>query len=362
MKFYRPSVLFLTKYSRNGASSRYRTYQYLPLLEQAGFDAHVMPLLNEAYLEQRYHSGARSLRDILSAFCGRMVSLCKVRRFDIVVIEYELLPYSPAFLERILHWSGVPYLVDYDDALFHQYDSHQNGLVRMLLGNKIANVIRNSELVIAGNQYLADYAESSGAKRIEILPTVVELDHYPMKVAVDTDHDVFTVGWIGSPSTSKYLTLAAPVLTELCKETNGCVRLIGSGNVIFPDVRVEILPWSEETEVALLQTCDVGIMPLPDEPWTRGKCGFKMIQYMACGLPVVASPVGVNKEIVEHGVNGFLAVTNDEWLTALSTLRDNPELRRKMGAAGRRKVEEKYCLQVTAPQYVKLLQSMIEKH
>jgi glycosyltransferase involved in cell wall biosynthesis len=138
--------------------------------------------------------------------------------------------------------------------------------------------------------------------------------------------------------------------------------LIGSGNVIFPDVRVEILPWSEETEVALLQTCDVGIMPLPDEPWTRGKCGFKMIQYMACGLPVVASPVGVNKEIVEHGVNGFLAVTNDEWLTALSTLRDNPELRRKMGAAGRRKVEEKYCLQVTAPQYVKLLQSMIEKH
>lgn len=361
MKFHRPSVLFLAKYAHNGASSRYRTYQYLPLLERAGFDTQAMPLFNEAYLEQRYQTGKGSLVEILKAFFGRLVGLCKIKRFDIVVIEYELLPYSPAFLERLLRWSGVPYLVDYDDALFHRYDSHPNGLVRMLLGNKIATVMRNAELVIAGNRYLADYAENSGAKRTEMLPTVVELDRYPMKNLVGADSGVFTVGWIGSPSTSKYLTLIASALTEHCIEANGRVRLIGSGNVSLPDVPIEILPWREEAEVELLQACDVGIMPLPDEPWTRGKCGFKLIQYMTCGLPVIASPVGVNKEIVEHGVNGFLAETHDEWVLALETLHNDLVLRKTMGAAGRRKVEEKYCLQVTAPRYVEILRSVIEK-
>jgi hypothetical protein len=123
---------------------------------------------------------------------------------------------------------------------------------------------------------------------------------------------------------------------------------------------LEILPWAEDTEVTLIQSMDIGVMPLPDTPWTRGKCGYKLIQYMACGLPVVASPVGVNRDIVEHGVNGFLAESDDEWRAAVDALLNDADLRRRMGAAGRKKVEEQYSLQVWGPRVAQMLRSVAE--
>jgi glycosyltransferase involved in cell wall biosynthesis len=135
--------------------------------------------------------------------------------------------------------------------------------------------------------------------------------------------------------------------------------MVGAGDANMKRSFCEVKPWSEVSEVTDLQRFDAGIMPLPDDPWKRGKCGYKLIQYMACGIPVVASPVGVNKEIVDHGVNGFLAETTTEWIEALRILRDNPDLRRRMGAAGRRKVEQRYCLQVTAPRLHKLILSLV---
>jgi len=157
------------------------------------------------------------------------------------------------------------------------------------------------------------------------------------------------VGWIGSPSTAKYLQMLASSLETLSALFPLRLRAIGGGGVRLPGVEVENLPWSELEEVSMLQGCDIGVMPLADTPWERGKCGFKLIQYMACRKPVVASPVGVNREIVVDGVNGFLASSHDEWVRALERLKSDPELRKTMGANGRRMVEEKYCLQVTAP-------------
>jgi glycosyltransferase involved in cell wall biosynthesis len=359
MSHCRPHVLFLTKYARNGASSRQRTFQYLPWLEEAGMECQVAPLFDEAYLEHRYRLGRARFTDIARGLTRRLRAVPAARRFDLVVIEYEALPFLPALPERWLRWVGVPYVVDYDDALFHRYDLHQNLLVRRLLGNKIARVMRGAALVTAGNEYLAEYAWTSGASRVEVIPTVVDLDRYPPLVERTREEGPLIIGWIGSPSTAKYLQAVAAPLAEVCAGGRALVRLVGSGPVDLPGVPVKVESWREDTEVDELQRFDVGIMPLPDEPWERGKCGYKLIQYMACGLPVVASPVGVNREIVQQSVNGYLAETDTEWVTGLNTLLQDAQLRRRMGSAGRAKVEQRYALQVTGPRLAALLQAVL---
>lgn len=401
------SILFLTKYSRMGASSRYRSWQYLPALEAKGIRCDVSPLFNDNYLKHLYSYGRVTIADLTGALKRRLEALLKVVKYDLLWLEYELFPYLPAIFEEIIAAIAIPYVVDYDDALFHQYDCHRNLWVRQILGTKIAVVMRNSRLVIAGNNYLADYARKAGANQVDIVPTVVDLSRYLLK-ANSSDSEllapdlhlpvkrtsrllyrgdnttgetpaltnycdrselartapvapsIFTIGWIGSPSTSKYLQEIAPALAEVCRNGRGRVALIGAGEVDLPGVPVVRLPWSEDTEVANMQKFDVGIMPLVDRPWERGKCGFKLIQYMACSLPVVASPVGVNSEIVEPDVNGFLAITTRDWVRTLTELRDRPDLRDKMGRAGRKKVESRYCLQVTAPRLVSILQGAIK--
>lgn len=348
-------VLYLTKYARNGASSRYRSFNYLPYLEQNNIHYKVSSLFDEQYLINYYQTGHANIGDVLRAFLRRLKILLSLNSYNLVVIEYEILPYFPAVLERFLNVIKLPYVVDYDDALFHQYDQHRLAIVRWLLGGKIAQVMRHAATVVAGNAYLADYARSAGSSAVEIIPTVIDLDRYPINLTSADLNRVFTIGWIGSPSTSVYLEAIAPALAALCADHQVKVCLIGATNVILPGVNVETIAWSESTEVSLMQQFDVGIMPLPDEPWARGKCGFKLIQYMACGLPIVASPVGVNCEIVEQGINGFLAQTPEEWQNALLTLLRDKVLRERMGLAGRQKVERKYCLQVTAPKFVNLL-------
>lgn len=347
------SIIFLTKYSQTGASSRYRSLQYIPTLEAAGIDCKVCSLLDDLYLQKRYDRGYGSIGDIVSAFWRRLGALLKVNRYHFLWVEYELFPYCPAFFEKILAGLGIPYIVDYDDAIFHQYDRHHLWWIRQILSQKISEVMKNASLVIVGNEYLADYARKAGASHVEIVPTVVDLTRYPLRVPVKSS--IFTIGWIGSPSTGKYLQEIAPALAEICRNGQAQVTLIGSGQIELPGVPVTILLWSETNEVINLQRFDVGIMPLLDRDWERGKCGLKLIQYMACGLPVLASPVGVNSQIVKEGVNGFLATTTQEWVKALNILRNFPDLRKKMGNAGRQTVESEYCLAVTAPKLVSLL-------
>ncbi len=359
MSRYKLRVLFLTKYSKIGASSRYRTLQYLPSFRLNNIDCKIMPLFDDAYLINKYAHGKGAVIDLLRALFRRLMAIIVVWRFDLVVIEYEVFPYFPAIFERLQTWLGRRYVVDYDDALFHQYDQHRSIWVRRLLGNKIATVMRLSHTVVVGNNYLADYARHAGARNVVVVPTVVDLTRYPVDLPC-FNNEVFTIGWIGSPGTAKYLQSVAPALSEVCKSGLARVRLIGSGTVDLPGVPVEVVPWSEASEIELIRTFDVGIMPLPDEPWERGKCGFKLIQYMACGLPVVASPVGVNSEIVQDGANGFLAESIEDWKRALTVLRGDASLRRVLGAAGRQKVERKYCLQATGPKLADVLHGAVE--
>jgi len=250
----------------------------------------------------------------------------------------------------------TPYIVDYDDAIFHNYDRSGNPLVRTLLGKKIDVVMREADAVVAGNEYLASRAREAGASRVEIVPTVVDLGKYPH--VPPSEDGPFTIGWIGSPTTAQYVEEIAPALRDVCGERDARVVLIGSGDVDLPGVPHEIREWSEKTEVDDIAEFDVGIMPLMDTPWERGKCGFKLIQYMACGKPVVASPVGVNTEIAEKYMNGLHAESLEEWTEGLLQLCDDWELAQQIGDRGRERVEKEYCLTATEPKWTQVLQEV----
>lgn len=342
----RTDLLLLSRYESAGASSRVRLFAYQKWLEAGGFSVDAQALFPDRYIERLYRGEGRSRLEVAASYFRRLVYLLRRRRPGLIWLEKELWPFLPAAVES--HFLGrVPYVVDIDDAVFHNYDAHPSRVVRHMLGQKIDRIFRNAELVTAGSLYLAERAAASGARRVEIVPTVVDLNSYGD--VESRSHTEFTVGWIGSPATQSYVESIAPILAESL-DRSGCRLITIGANFARPLFeRHESQPWRAETEVEQLAQLDVGIMPLPDEDFERGKCGFKLIQYMAAGVPVVASPVGANRYIVRQGENGFLAEAAGEWRSALESLQCNPELRRKMGAAGRIMVEQAFSLQVTGP-------------
>ena len=331
--------------------------QYLPWLESAGVKVTVAPFFSDSYVSGLQHN-RRNWNDVMEAYAGRIKLLLSSKLFDLVWIEKEIFPWLPAWVERALLSSRVPYALDYDDAVFYFYDTHRNPAVRALLRDKHPVLMRGASLVVAGNAYLADFANRAGAKHIEVVPTVIDLDRYPIQNRPLALSMPPCVGWIGQRTTASFLLPFQSLFDRL--SANGVARFaaIGIDAQAF-GLPMMSLPWTEQTEVESMTIFDIGIMPLADEPFERGKCGYKLIQYMACGLPVVASPVGVNRQIVEHGVNGFLAETPEEWEQALQTLLSDANLRQRMGKAGRLKVEQQYCIQVTGPKLVALLATLI---
>ena len=337
-------ILVLSKYARKGASSRLRTFQYLPFLEESGWEFAVKPLFDEAYLDSLYSGQGRSRVAMVMAYLRRFFVISGFFRYRVIWFEKELFPYMPAWIEVLLSWIGVRYVVDYDDAIFHNYDLSGNTWIRCFLGRKIDTVMRHAACVIAGNEYLAERARLAGAKRVVVIPTVV--DHRRYSVGNDA-RDPITVGWIGSPTTQKYVEQLLPVLQKLGNTHDFRLLLVGATADIagrLSGINVDVCPWSEDTEADMIREMDIGIMPLEDGPWEKGKCGYKLIQYMGSGIPVVASPVGVNPGIVEGAGCGLLAETLNDWEKAFSTLIGSNTLRDEFGAAGRAAVESHYSI------------------
>jgi glycosyltransferase involved in cell wall biosynthesis len=235
---------------------------------------------------------------------------------------------------------GQRYVVDLDDAIFHSYDRHPTPLVRKLLGRKIDVVFSRAATVVVGNEYLAERARNAGACRVLVVPTTV--DHLAYADQKASAHDKLTLGWIGSSATARYLRTIARELEELCASAR--LRLIGVEQHDFKCPDVVLSEWSEDTELEDLASCDIGLAPLTDGPWERGKCGLKAIQYMAMGIPVLAADVGVLPKVVKHGETGFIYRNPAEFLRYAHTLANDPELRRLMGAAGRKRVAARYTI------------------
>jgi len=353
------NLLILTRYDRLGASSRLRIMQYLPYLKAAGITVRIDPFFESAYLERLYAKQSTTTA-AFRAYRHRLWQMLHRHRPDAIWLEKELFPWLPWAIERLFLPHGVPVISDYDDAIFHNYDLHRMTLVQKIFGQKIDHLMGTSAVVLAGNAYLADRALKSGAAEVRIVPTVVDTEVYDAAAHAPQDRKL-RIGWIGTPSTwTQYGAPMMPMLGSLAAEMDAKIVAVGAGSAAHPEAVLEIWPWSEDREVVDVRALDIGIMPLDDTPWSRGKCGYKLIQYMACGLPVVASPVGVNTDIVEHGVNGFLASNETEWRQALSTLLQDSDLRRRMGAAGRRKVETQYSLQVWGPRVARMLADVAE--
>jgi glycosyltransferase involved in cell wall biosynthesis len=327
-------------------------YQFLPTLERNGLDVQVQPFFDDSYLVRLYSTSRRSWRDMARAYSRRLLILARRNSVDLVWLEKECWPWVPAILDPWLLKGGPPYVVDYDDATFHSYDQSPHWLVRKMLGRKIDAVMRNAALVIAGNKYLARRATRAGAQTVRVLPSVVDLRRY---AAVNPRRDGFVVGWIGSPGSQHLLLEIADVLKRALAMPGDRFVTVGANfsRPLFEGH--EMRSWREDSEVKQISDFDVGIMPVADRPFERGKCGYKLIQYMACGLPVIASPVGANLEIVSHGRSGFLASTPEEWFGALTALRSSLQLRSSMGHEGRRMVESEYSLEVAAPQLIRWL-------
>lgn len=350
-------ITVLARYGRMGASSRLRLFQFLPFLQAQGFETRMMPFFEDTYLERLY-SGRSTLGPSLNAYARQIRALPGLADQDLIWVEKEALPWLPWAFERRLLPRHVPIVSDYDDAVFHRYDLHRLRVVRRVLGRKIDRVMAQSARVLAGNAYLAERAQGAGAGKVDIVPTVVDVTHYrlaPPHAAPRAPR----IGWIGTPSTwQEFLVPLLPMLHDVARRGGARLLVVGAGQD-GPDL-TDHRPWREETEVTRIQEMDIGIMPLTDTPWAQGKCGYKLIQYMACGLPVIASPVGVNREIVTHGVNGYLADTEQEWRQALTRLLGDPDLRRAMGAAGRKTVEDRYSLQIWGPRVADMLGATAE--
>ncbi|KEO74606.1 glycosyltransferase family 4 protein [Anditalea andensis] len=336
-------ILFLPKYTRLGASSRLRTFQYLNFWEKHGYEVTVSSFFNDDYLSAIYKNNSPDYYNVVKCYCRRLWTLVNALKYDIIYIEKEIFPYLPAYAELLLKFCNKGYIVDYDDAIFHNYDCHKLRIVKYILGDKIDIVMRHAKMVWVGNSYLYQRTIRAGAKETLVLPTVVDLHKYAMKVP-KSKTSLPVIGWIGTPLTVKYLHNLLPSLEKLYDMMKFTIMVIGPETSLDFKGEWECLPWSEENEISYLHFFDVGIMPLPDSDWEQGKCAYKLIQYMACGLPIVASPVGMNTDVVRHGINGFLAASEEDWIFYLSMLIRDHDLCIKMGVQGRKLVESSFNL------------------
>jgi glycosyltransferase involved in cell wall biosynthesis len=325
-------------------SQRFRLEQWAPLLERDhGIRVRFAPFLDARLgaLLARPGRVARKVAAIARATAARVPETLRARRYDAVVVHRAVCLAGPAVLERVLAWGGPPVVFDFDDAIWLRHTSGANAVFdRLKFPGKTATLCRLAARVVAGSEYLADWARRHSA-RVDVVPTSIDVSAYPERARAANGRVV--VGWTGSATSMTHLERAAPLLRRLVAARPVEVRVLSTRPPDLGDVPVVFRPWTPEREVEEIRAFDVGIKPMPDDEWARGKCPMKELQYLALGIPAVCSAVGGTREAVRHGDNGYLVSTEDEWMEALLRLVDDPVLRARLGEAGRRTVRERYA-------------------
>jgi glycosyltransferase involved in cell wall biosynthesis len=353
-------ILFIGPHRPNrNASQRFRMEQFFPYLEQAGFECDYSWFI-DAEDDRIFYSkgnGWGKLKIYLKAIRVRLNDVLRANRYDVIFIQREAFMTRSVFFERKFSRSKARVVFDFDDAIWLENVSAANKKVSwMKRPGKITDIIKMSDAVIAGNSFLAEYARRFNVN-VHIIPTVIDTSVYLPSLKNKTTELPVCIGWIGSSTTVKYFETMVPVLKKIKAKYGEQVRfkLIGDKNFTVNDVPIDFIQWHFEKEVTDLQALDIGVMPLPDNEWSRGKCGFKALQYMALQIPPVISPVGMNAEIVQHGENGFLASTEEEWMEYLSQLVESPALRKEMGIRARQTVIEKYSVKAQLSSLISIL-------
>ncbi len=356
MRKSKAEVLIVCAHRRGRSpSQRYRFEQYLDFLENQGFSFTFAPFLNAAEDNVFYSKGRTfsKLLIIVRSTLKRVKLLTTIKSYDLIFIQREAHFLGSSFFERSVARCGKPLIFDFDDSIWLADTSPGNKKWEWLKNPaKFINNIKSATLVIAGNQYLAQRAGFYN-KNIVVIPTTINTEfHKPLPRHANKDRII--IGWSGSLSTLKHFELLLPVLLRLKEEMPEkiAVKIMGAAlaQVKFPGIIA--VPWTEEKEVAELNSFDIGVMPLPDDEWSKGKCGLKALSYMACEIATVASKVGVNSEIVQNGENGLIAGNEEEWYYALKLLIEDEQLRRRLGKAGRDTVIKRYSVAANKKKYL----------
>ena len=341
-------------------SQRFRIDHYLKFLEENGFEFDYSYLISAADDRIFYSKGHYLYKAwiVLKSILKRLKDLRKLSSYDLIFVQREAFMLGTAFFEKRYARARAKLIFDFDDAIWlHQVSESNRKLSFLKNAGKTAKIIEITDLVIAGNDYLADYARGYN-KSVTVIPTTLDTDRYVPREKEKNDR--ICIGWSGSMTTVEHFESLVPVLREVKKTWGDKVyfKLLGDGTYRNEELDIQGTAWSSENEIPTVSSFDIGIMPLPDDAWTRGKCGFKGLLYMAFGVPAVMADVGANKEIVRHGENGLLAATPEEWLTCLHQLIESETLRRRLGEAGRQTVVQRYSVQAWQETYLRLFREL----
>ncbi len=350
-------VLFLAAHRPDRSpSQRFRFEQYFDYLQAHGYRCDFSFLISARDDLVFYNPGNIHTKFyiFLKSMVIRLRDVLKANRYDIIFIQREAFMTGTVLFEKLLSRSGAKVIFDFDDAIWHQDVSEANKKFAWLKKpEKTAGIIALADMVFAGNAYLAEYAARYN-HNIRIVPTTIDTEEYK-PAPVPKKEAAVCIGWSGSITTIKHFEYALPFLTDLRKKYGEriSIKVIGDKTYRNTDLGIQGLAWNKTDEIRELSSMDIGIMPLPDDEWSKGKCGLKGLQYMALEIPALMSPVGVNEEIIADSVNGFLAVDREEWVGKISALVEDPELRSRIGKAARQTVLDKYSVLSQQGNYIR---------
>jgi glycosyltransferase involved in cell wall biosynthesis len=367
LKINMPKILFVASHRPNRSpAQRFRFEQYLGFLKKNGFDYHFSYLITEEDDKIFYTPGNlhNKLLIFLKSAWRRLQDAMNAGQYDIIFVQREAFMTGSIFFEKKFARSHAKLVFDFDDAIWNHDVSDANRKFGWLKDpGKTSRIIALSDLVIAGNQYLADYALRFNNK-VVIVPTTIDTEEYrPEPSLKPSSKNKIVIGWSGSITTIRHFEIAVPFLRKL-KEKYGDIldfKVIGDGNYRNEELNITGLPWKKEDELKELSSFDIGIMPIPDDDWSKGKCGLKGLQYMALEIATVMSPVGVNSSIIRDGVNGFLASGVDEWVEKVSLLIEDSVLRSRLGKAARKTVEDYYSVKSQQHVYLEVFNNLIKQ-
>jgi glycosyltransferase involved in cell wall biosynthesis len=354
--------LFLIPYPLHCApSQRLKFEQYFAAFEDRQIEVVVSSFVGPALWRVLYRRGFLATKLALGAWghVRRLRDLFRATKFDFVYIHLWALPFGPPWFERILARRGVKFVYDIDDLIYLPRASAANSFVRVFRRpDRIVGIMRAATQVIVCTEHLRRFAAASNP-RVSLIPSTIDTDVYRPRQH-SAERRAITIGWSGSLTTSPYLQALAPLLRDLGRRFDLRLLVVGDGEFRMDGVNVDARPWSLEEEATTLQEMDIGVYPLPDEEWVLGKSGLKALQYMGAGVPVVASRIGAALEFIREGENGFLAASSEEWDDKISRLIVDPDLRARIGKAGRHTVETRFSVRSTAPVYLRVIESVLD--
>jgi glycosyltransferase involved in cell wall biosynthesis len=344
-------------------SQRFRIEQWRSNLEQQGISVDLAPFASSGLMKLLHQPGhlAAKTAKFAAAFARRMTRIAASQRYDVVLIHRAACLAGPALVERAIRILGKPVIFDFDDAIYLLHTTDANRRLGWLkFPGKTATLCRIAAHVVVGNAYLADYARQHNP-RVTVIPSSVDATWYREPPSKSRDARL-VLGWMGSSTSQTHLEGFAPVLQRIGERTRLEFRIVSDRRPVLPGVEHVWRAWSAETEAEELSQFDIGIMPIPDDEWARGKCAMKALLYMSMGVPTICSAVGANREVIQHGKNGFLAATPEEWIARVVELASDHTLRRRLGAEGRLTVEERYSMNGCANMFAEVVREVIQRH